>query len=161
MNKKRFIILFSILIVLFFVYISFISSNQLTGNSSSEERKQGNPIKRIIEDGKFEISKRLLEFPADLREDQVQSAIHHMSHTKVYAEEKWGSLKPTQERIDRLIIVVEENRDQYNHAELYLDILKNWQAGDFSHAVSDHNMIWNLQGGTIGEATRLLAENEE
>ncbi|MFV8828220.1 DUF6241 domain-containing protein [Alkalihalobacterium sp. APHAB7] len=33
--------------------------------------------------------------------------------------------------------------------------------GDFSQAVYDHNVIWEIQGGTVGKATRLLTEEEE
>lgn len=98
-------------------------------------------------------------FPMDMGEAGVQDAIHHMSHQKVYADVKWGRLEITDERIDRLIEVVETN--DYRHGSLYLDILRRWEAGDFSKAVEDHNSIWRLQGGTIGEAQRLYTPEEE
>ncbi|MEY2196188.1 hypothetical protein AB7942_26150 [Neobacillus sp. BF23-41] len=36
------------------------------------------------------------EFPEGMTEDEVQDAIHSMSHSKVYASEKWSDLEPTQ-----------------------------------------------------------------
>lgn len=101
------------------------------------------------------------EFPLDMTEDDIQNAIHHMSHAKVYAVEKWSHLEPTQTRIDQLLYVVERNHTVLDYGELYIRILEKWQAGDFLNAVTDHNSIWDLQGGTIGEATRLLTEDEQ
>ena len=69
-------------------------------------------------------------------------------------------LEPTQERIDRLLVVVKENRENYKNASLYEEILTRWQAGDFSKAVSDHNAIWALQSGEVGKALRLFTEKE-
>ena len=99
------------------------------------------------------------EFPLDLSEVAVQNSIHHMSHQKVAASQKWGHMQITQERIERLIEVVEANN--YTYSRTYLDILERWQKGDFSQADEDHNRIWRLQGGTVGEATRLLTPEEE
>jgi hypothetical protein len=42
-----------------------------------------------------------------------------------------------------------------------LDILNRWAEGDFSRADKDHNAIWNVQGGTIGEATGVMSPEEE
>ena len=71
-------------------------------------------------------------------------------------------LEPTQARIDRLLYVVERNQTVLDYSDfLPIRILEKWQAGNFSNAVTDHNSIWDLQGGTIGEATRLLTEDEQ
>lgn len=99
------------------------------------------------------------EFPLDLSESQVQDYIHWMSHQKVAASDKWGKMLITQERIDRLIEVIEAN--DYDHRKVYLGILGRWQEGDFSRAHLDHNSMWVLQGGTIGRATGLLSAEEE
>ncbi|WP_336990225.1 DUF6241 domain-containing protein [Bacillus infantis] len=100
-------------------------------------------------------------FPGNMEELAVQQAIHDMSHQKVKAENKWGALQITPDRISRLIYVVEANEMNYQHSDLYLDILKRWSEGDFSSAARDHNSIWKLQGGTVGEAKGLLSEKEE
>ncbi|MDG5789853.1 DUF6241 domain-containing protein [Evansella sp. AB-P1] len=98
-------------------------------------------------------------FPMIMSEGAVQNAIHHMSHQKVFAKEKWGHIQITDERINRLLEVIDYN--SYSHEELYRQILERWAIGDFSQAVEDHNSIWRLQNGTIGKATRLLTEEEE
>lgn len=100
-------------------------------------------------------------FPLTMTEDEVQKKIHHMSHQKVRAEHKWNNLQITQERIERLLEVVEHNKDKYTHYELYNDILVRWKNGDFSKADKDHNSVWELQGGTIGKAVGLLTAEEE
>ena len=99
------------------------------------------------------------EFPVDISEEAVQHAIHSMSHQKVKADKKWGFLPMTQERIQRLTEVVKQK--DYKHGKLYLDILEGWSQSDFSDADADHNAIWDLQGGTIGEATGVLSLEEE
>lgn len=101
------------------------------------------------------------EFPLDMEERLVQRAVHRMSHQKVYADKKWGALLITEERIERLLEVVNTNKTSYNHASIYIDILERWKEGDFSRADKDHNAIWDLQGGTIGRATRILDNKEE
>lgn len=96
-----------------------------------------------------------------LTEADVQDLIHEMSHQKVKADEKWGALLITEERIVRLIEIVEENYNEYECSDIYLEILNRWLIGDFSQADKDHNEIWNMNGGTIGKATGLLSPVEE
>lgn len=95
----------------------------------------------------------------DWDEGEVQQVIHEMSHQKVKAPEKWGAIKITQERIDLLLKYVK--KQDFEHQDVYVDILERWSEGDFSQADLDHNAIWELQGGTIGKATGLLSKEEE
>ena len=99
------------------------------------------------------------EFPSDMTEYAVQNAIHGMSHQKVKAEDKWGFIPLTAERVNRLKAVVEAN--EYEERGLYLDILNRWANNDFSRVDHDHNAIWELQNGTIGRATGILSDEEE
>jgi Family of unknown function (DUF6241) len=94
-----------------------------------------------------------------LSEDLIQQYIHAMSHQKVEAEEKWSFFEITPERIDYLLSQLEINK--YNYKDRYKQILTNWQNGDFSEAVSDHNFIWRLKNGNVGIATDLLTSKEE
>jgi hypothetical protein len=98
-------------------------------------------------------------FPLETSESELQNYIHWLSHQKVSAFLKWGEIQITPDRIDRLIKVVEAN--DYEHEKVYLNILYAWKANDFSQADKEHNLIWKLQGGTVGEATGLLTEEEE
>ncbi|MGR3766049.1 DUF6241 domain-containing protein [Rossellomorea sp. NS-SX7] len=94
-----------------------------------------------------------------LKETHMQQYIHAMSHQKVQAKEKWSFFKITDERIDFLLNQLEVNK--FEHEDLYRGILKSWKEGDFSDADTDHNRIWSLQGGTIGEATGVMSEKAE
>ncbi|NYF23665.1 DUF6241 domain-containing protein [Sporosarcina sp. JAI121] len=102
-----------------------------------------------------------MEFPSSMDEFDVQAAIHGMSHQKVQAKDKWGFLPLTQDRVTRLIEVVEENKSSYENSELYIRILTRWSNNDFSQADKDHNAIWELQGGNVGRATGILSAEEE
>lgn len=86
----------------------------------------------------------------------VEEVIQEMAHQKIIAESKEGSIMITPERIDTLIQMVEENKDNYERHkmsdkyapyEIYLDILKRWKKGDFSTVDDDHNILMFIQGG--------------
>jgi Family of unknown function (DUF6241) len=94
-----------------------------------------------------------------LSENLVQQYIHAMSHQKVKAEEKWSFFKITEERIDFLLNQLEVNN--YEHDGLYREILTSWKQGDFSDAAGQHNAVWELQDGSIGEASGVLSPEAE
>ncbi|RNA66667.1 DUF6241 domain-containing protein [Alteribacter keqinensis] len=122
-----------------------------------EETGEPVPIEEIVDVPTVDEVEERYSF--DMSETNMQNTIHAMSHQKVYATEKWGHVFITDEIIDRLLEVNKEN--SYTHSAVYHDILTRWRQDDFSRAVEDHNTIWQLQGGTVGEATRLLSEEEE
>jgi hypothetical protein len=101
------------------------------------------------------------DFEFDMSESAVQNAIHHMSHQKVEADKKWGVLPLSEERVDRLLEVVQHNRNEYKHGSLYEEILLKWQNKNFTAVDDDHNAIWELQDGSIGRATGILSPKEE
>lgn len=124
--------------------------------------------KAIVENGGVPlenkvVTKEELLYPDDLIEHKVNEAIHGMSHQKVEAASKWGHEQITQAKVDRLLAVCKMNDYKFN--ELYIPILERWSKGDFSHAVEDHNAIWEMQGGedsrNSGRATRLMTLEEE
>lgn len=75
----------------------------------------------------------------------VEEVIQQMAHQKIIADEKEGSIMITPERIEILLQMVEENKDEYEHHEIYLDILKRWNEGDFSSVDYDHNVLMYIQ----------------
>ncbi|MEI3611284.1 DUF6241 domain-containing protein [Pseudogracilibacillus sp. SO30301A] len=97
----------------------------------------------------------------EVTEEVMRDFIHKMSHQKIEAEAKWGLIEITDERIDWLLKSVDKTKEPLQHKEVYKKILTRWADGDFSHAVEDHNTIWEMQGGNIGEAIRLLTAEEE
>ncbi|MFJ7732749.1 DUF6241 domain-containing protein [Lysinibacillus sp. NPDC097231] len=109
------------------------------------------------------VTKEELLYPDNLIEHKVNEAIHSMSHQKVEAKVKWGHTQITQAKVDRLLEISKESN--YKYKELYIEILERWSEGDFSHAVEDHNAIWEMQGGdesrNSGKAIRLLTPAEE
>jgi len=107
-------------------------------------------------------------FPGSLVEDVIQM----MSHQKVVAELKEGSIMITPERIDTLIQMIEENKDKYPRQqmsdkyarhEIYIEILKRWEKGDFATVDDDHNMLMIIRGGKPPEglATGIASEEQE
>ncbi len=116
------------------------------------------PVINIEEKRKIPVE---IEFPFTMQEFDIQVAIHGMSHQKVKASDKWGFLPMTQDRIERLIEVVEENESSYENAKTYLNILNRWSNNDFSQSDLDHNLIWKMQNGTVGRATGILTYEEE
>lgn len=85
--------------------------------------------------------------------------LHKMTHQKVYASLKWGTLEITEARINEMLEIAEQA--DYEQGAFYREALLRWAEGDFSNAVEVHNQIWELQEGTIGKAKRLLTPEEE
>ena len=96
------------------------------------------------------------EFPFTMKDSQLA-----MSHQKIEADEKWGFLPLTTERVTRLMDVIETNKNDYKNARLYMGILTRWSENDFSQIDLEHNQIWESQDGTIGRATGILSYEEE
>lgn len=123
-------------------------------NSPIEEVVQ---VLNLEESGKEDKSSRL--YVDSMDEKIFQHTLHNMTHQKVYAESKKGSMQITNEKIEELLSQVEAS--DFDHKGYYTIILTDWKNGDFSNAVEVHNLIWSIQGGTIGKAERLLTEEEE
>ncbi|MBZ5199871.1 hypothetical protein HU147_01470 [Planomicrobium chinense] len=99
-------------------------------------------------------------FSADMDEKKLQDHLHEMSHSKVYAADKWGQVRLiTPANIAELQTIVEAG--DFEEKDFYQSTLEAWQKGDFSNAVDVHNTIWSWHGGTIGKASRLMTEEEE
>jgi DNA integrity scanning protein DisA with diadenylate cyclase activity len=150
------VILLGIAVFGFIDYRSKETVSVIQKNSSSQNQPAGGTYLEIQEDRSEPIEK---ELPNKMTEEQVQDAIHQMSHQKVRAEKKWGFIPLTRERVDRLIEVI--NANQYEHEDVYLDILKEWKESNFSNIDGNHNAIWVLQDGNVGKATGILTLEEE
>ena len=141
------------------LYLHF-STDKIEGSVVSVE---GEAIDKSIEASKrteneteVDISKIDYEYWHEYR---VISTMHEMTHQKVRADEKWGAVQMTAERIDMLYNIVKYST--YGNKDTLLEILSKWKAGDFRTADEDHNALWRLQDGTIGKATGILSEEEE
>jgi hypothetical protein len=163
MKKIQKTIVIPLLVILLgiavFGFIDYKNKDSVTvtqKDSLSQNQPVGGTYLEIQEDRTKPIEE---ELPGEMKEKQVQDVIHQMSHQKIKAEKKWGFIPLTRERVDRLIEIV--NINQYEHGDVYLDILKEWKEGNFTYIDGDHNTIWVLQDGNVGKATGVLTMEEE
>lgn len=94
----------------------------------------------------------------NMGDESILIAMNQMCHQKVIASDKWGAIEMNRKHIKAL------EKAAKNSAEIdqeVIEILEKWDQGDFSEIVEDHNTILALQGGTIGEATDTMDEDEE
>lgn len=157
-------------IVLSIVLLGLITviSYGIFGENRPIIKKDGTITEKATEDGGkiIEVDEGMKEpveeeFPLTMVDNEIAYKIHAMSHQKIEADEKWGFLPLTTERVTRLIVVIKTNQNEYENSELYLNILNRWAENDFSRIDRDHNAVWSLQGGTIGKATGILSYEEE
>lgn len=145
-----------------YLYLTSVDGPKYASKSSLAVKElaapKGGTFIEVIEKDKPDINK---EFPLGIKEATIQDAIHAMSHQKVKAKDKWGFLPLTQDRVKRLLEVVKDGEDTYKHEDTYLTILESWNNQEFSSVDKHHNVIWNLQSGTIGRATGILSAAEE
>lgn len=159
MNKKWLIIAGTLVFLAgigFFVFNIINKKSVIITETSAKTTNNGGTFIEIKEINKEPIEK---EFPINMKEYEIRAAIHRMSHQKIKAEEKWGYIPLTKERVNRLITIIEQN--DYKNSNLYIEILNRWLEYDFKHVDEDHNEIWRLQGGTVGKATGILSVKEE
>ncbi|WP_078390744.1 DUF6241 domain-containing protein [Shouchella patagoniensis] len=170
-NRPIWLVVIGILFM-FLLYLGYniaetvIRSSESGSNyDSSAEFEQDNEMKPEVTDIEINFKETNNEnlkelFPDVMTSREMEETIHFMTHGLVHAEQKWGEVEITEDRIERLLYVAERNADTYKHGNQYVEMLKRWNDGDFSKAVRDHNFIWDLWGGTVGKATRLLTPGE-
>lgn len=149
------------MIIIIGIGLVFYLNHSFKSKKDLSERPAGSDsfVHQINEQNKQPVD---IEFPDELSESDLREAIHAMSHQKVKAKHKWTSILMTPERVDRLLTIVSENEEHFHeHYSIYKGILERWSTGDFSQADKDHNVIWSMQGGTVGIATGLLSPKEE
>jgi Family of unknown function (DUF6241) len=166
-KKKKY--LFIAYIIAFLVVVSSLTTYSFLTTSperiKADEKKSTEEVSKKVEGdtsvntGESNENPFNEEVAIPLAETVLQQYIHAMSHQKVEAEEKWSFYKMTDDRIQFLLDQLEV--EDYEHEDLYRTILLKWQEDDLSSVDDDHNEIWNLQGGTVGEATGILTNEEE
>ncbi|WP_242214905.1 PRK06770 family protein [Bacillus cereus group sp. BfR-BA-01383] len=87
-------------------------------------------------------------------EEEVITAMHHMTHQKVIAEKKWGVIPMSRKNAERVRDIL--NVSNFEKKAELLAIAERWVDGNHSLVVSDHNYFWKLQGGSVGKATGVL-----
>jgi hypothetical protein len=94
-------------------------------------------------------------------EDSIVAIMHHMTHQKVEAEDKWTNVKMTPERVTMVRKIIETRGQEWKHKSELLAMATKWEAGDFSEIDKDHNFLWDLEGGNIGKAKGILSAADE
>ncbi|MDX5475766.1 MAG: DUF6241 domain-containing protein [Bacillaceae bacterium] len=155
-KNSRLIIIFTMFLILILYFILFIYNPAQSNNQVRQ--LHGNNAKYMKEYVIAEPSNPFKHKGA-LYEANIQNYIHWMSHQKVVADKKWIHYHLTEERVNWLLEKV--NEGDFVHKSLYIDILERWKEGDFSRADKDHNSIWTIQRGDVGEATAVFTNEQE
>lgn len=127
-----------------------VTSSKQKSNSVDESKEQTKKIGGVTYD---------LNVSQSSEERDLIVVMHHMTHQKVKADEKWGAKPMIPETINEVYDIV--SNSNFAREEDLLAILERWKNGDFSRVDDDHNYFWNYQNGTIGEAYGILSEAEE
>lgn len=114
---------------------------------------------KILENGNYSLPNS--DFNKDFKwtDEKVQTALHEMAHQKVKADQKWGYIFITQERIESLIEIVKSGN--MNQKSTYIGILERWKQGKYEKVDADHNTIWKLQSGNLGEGKGIMSQDEQ
>ena len=124
-------------------------------DASDEEISKG----ESVHSKKISGAKTELQLVNTSSQSEVMSVMHEMTHQKIKASKKWGATPMIKENIDTIYNLIEEN--DFEAKVVLLQIMSRWKTGDFSRVDKDHNTIWQLQGGTVGEAVGIMSEEEE
>ncbi len=113
----------------------------------------------LLENGNYSLPNSDFNKNFNWTDEKVQVALHEMAHQKVKADQKWGYIFITQERIESLIEIVKSSN--LNQKNAYIDILERWKQGEYKKVDADHNTIWKLQSGNLGEGKGVMSQEEQ
>ncbi|GMQ60461.1 hypothetical protein AN1V17_48610 [Vallitalea sediminicola] len=128
------------------MFITILIIIAMTGCSNKIEQIDDTKYQELIQ--KTELTKVYVRC-----EEEVWEEMHMMANTKIVADEIWGEIEITEERVDYLITEVLVS--EYSDRKKLLSILYNWKNKDFSCAVDEHNYLWEKLGGSVGKAYEL------
>ena len=90
-------------------------------------------------------------------ETDIYKELHSMANTEIVADEIWGEIEITDEKVDALITEISDS--SFTDKDILLEMLNNWKKRNFTNAVEEHNYLWDQLGGTVGEAYGLRDRN--
>ncbi|KFN02631.1 CTP synthase [Bacillus clarus] len=114
---------------------------------------------KLLENGNYSLPNSGFNKDFKWTDEKIQATLHEMAHQKVKADQKWGYIFITQERIESLLDVV--NNNDLVQKNTYIDILERWKQGKYEKADQDHNKIWKLQSGNLGEGKGVMSQDEQ
>lgn len=135
----------------------------VNGNVKDYNKEHANDVEvnPAVEYAEADLGGGSVEIGVGVNDEYVQEQIHGMSHQKVRAMDKRYSIEMTQAKLAVLSEQIDSFKDTLEGYDTYRAILDKWLAGDFSTADEDHNAIWYMQSGEIGEAHGVLSKAEE
>ncbi|PEB74985.1 hypothetical protein COM89_15135 [Bacillus thuringiensis] len=92
-------------------------------------------------------------------ESEVIIAMHQMTHQKVVAERKSGSIPMVQNNAKKLKEII--NKSSFAKKNELLAIADRWVKKDFSKIVENHNYFSDAQEDSVCKATRAMDALEE
>lgn len=154
-------VIFGVVTLSSVAFIVWALNSSDTETQADESESQSEQVAMKPKETKEEPTKSGSEelFDSTPFEEEFRSTIHHMTHQKVIAVEKWGHVQITEERINKMLEIAKES--DYDDKEFYITALKKWQNGDFTNAVYVHNRIWEKEDGTIGRASERMTTGQE
>ncbi|AJG91428.1 PRK06770 family protein (plasmid) [Bacillus tropicus] len=87
-------------------------------------------------------------------EDEVIKAMHHMTHQKLVATQKGGTIPMSKKNAEKIRDIIKDGN--FEKKEELLAITERWINRDFSKIVEDHNYFWTSQEGNVGKATGVM-----
>lgn len=114
---------------------------------------------KLLENGNYSLPNSDFNKNFKWTDENIQTALHEMAHQKTKADQKWGYIFITQERIESLLDIV--NSSDLTQKSTYVDILERWKQGKYEKVDVDHNKIWKLQSGNLGEGKGVMSEKEQ
>lgn len=137
------------------------SSSRANANDDTEHHDKKSDADQEDHEGHKEPELTTIEADEVNSEDDIIHILHEMTHQKVKAKEKWGAVAMTKENVEAMFSMVKDKKDDLDHYDLYIGMLKDWKRSDFSKADKQHNQLWKLEDGTIGKAEGLLNKEKE
>lgn len=86
--------------------------------------------------------------------DEVIKAMHHMTHQKIVATQKWGTIPMSKKNAEKIRDIL--NNSNFEKKEELLAITERWVNRDFSKIVEDHNYFWELQDEKKGKLRKWI-----
>ncbi|MFJ6032522.1 PRK06770 family protein [Bacillus toyonensis] len=135
----------------------YVADNPVNKKASTEvDTSQYKTVPREKESMTGQIDGVVMNLPVteSSNEDGVIKAMHHMTHQKVVATQKWGTIPMSKENTEKIRDIL--NNSNFEKKEELLAIAERWINRDFSKIVEDHNYFWTTQEGNVGKATGVM-----
>ncbi|OWW11574.1 hypothetical protein BUE63_04095 [Bacillus sp. MB353a] len=135
----------------------YVADNPVKKKASTEvDKSQYKTVPREKESMTGQIDGVFMNLPVSesSTEDEVIKAMHHMTHQKVVATQKWGTIPMSKKNAEKIREIL--NNSNFEKKEELLAIAERWVNRDFSKIVEDHNYFWATQEGNVGKATGVM-----